>query len=586
MMPTKKRRTKKIVLIVAIVIIAAMAYILLYVNTNMFKSEQVLFKKYMGNETKQLESFYRKIGNEEYKNKLEESKYTQNKQIKVNYTENLGTSLENTKNSINKLKLVIDGQIDKKDNYEYQDVKLLHNNKEVLEAEYVKDENDIGIRFTDLYNQFTTTEMGKVKETLKVFEMSEEQSKKIPEVIDFDVNYKSKIMFTEEEKKKTTEKYGDLLVQNVSKDKFTKQVKSHVTINGKNVQANIYMMTLPKEEMNRIYVKILENMKDDEIILSKLESIDEKTKAKYVRDLEKKIDFINKNNVGMEEYKILVYENEGKTIKVEFMGNDYLISIENLITKTNAFAKMTIKKGEKEKNFIIEKENEKTKINVENKESENTTTLKIEEKSKIDNEKCDQSFFINIEDKESKIEATVEKSYQIVTDFENKMQLNDENRIKLNTLEEEQVKSLVEQIAKGVTDKCQKLSDKIKIEEIRVALEKMGLIEKQIIVSDGVSNTEKRRFNAHFELLQGNDLDYSDIKIRLDSINEYFTEVKEEETKIRIKLDKNNKEEMDSEKLSSILEKNKNKKMNFEIEYDKETGLASYIVLSETEKLQ
>ena len=43
----------------------------------------------------------------------------------INYIENYGTTLENTDNEINKLKLTIDGETDKETDYQYKDIKLL-----------------------------------------------------------------------------------------------------------------------------------------------------------------------------------------------------------------------------------------------------------------------------------------------------------------------------------------------------------------------------------------------------------------------------------------------------------------------------
>ena len=50
---------------------------------------------------------------------LEENKYTTNTEVTVNYTENVGTDLENTGNVINQLRLEVNGQTDNSKQYNY-----------------------------------------------------------------------------------------------------------------------------------------------------------------------------------------------------------------------------------------------------------------------------------------------------------------------------------------------------------------------------------------------------------------------------------------------------------------------------------
>lgn len=67
----------------------------------------------------------------EYDKLLEQNQYITQTQVKVNYTENIGRSLENTKNSNNQLKLKINGQTDRKNQYNYQDIRLLKKDEKI-----------------------------------------------------------------------------------------------------------------------------------------------------------------------------------------------------------------------------------------------------------------------------------------------------------------------------------------------------------------------------------------------------------------------------------------------------------------------
>ena len=107
MMTRKKRRTLIVVIIAVILLIIAVVCILLYINTDMFKSSQTLFLKYTGKGIENLGTITQVISNE-YDEQLETNPYTSNTQVKVNYIENLGTTAESTENSINSLQLTID----------------------------------------------------------------------------------------------------------------------------------------------------------------------------------------------------------------------------------------------------------------------------------------------------------------------------------------------------------------------------------------------------------------------------------------------------------------------------------------------
>ena len=61
----------------------------------------------------------------------------------------------NDENPINNLKLVVNGKVEKSQNYDYQDISLRNNRNEKLDGiEYLKSNNRYGIRFNgDVYKR-------------------------------------------------------------------------------------------------------------------------------------------------------------------------------------------------------------------------------------------------------------------------------------------------------------------------------------------------------------------------------------------------------------------------------------------------
>ena len=162
-MPRKKRKALIIIPIVVVMSILAILLILLYFNTDAFKSDKVLFTKYIGQNAQNIEEIYEALTNDEYNNMLKERKYNDKIQIKINYIENIGTSSENTNNSINRLKLNIDGQSDLKNGYNYKNLTLMDQNNKAMQLEYVQKDNTYGIRFTDLVKQYILVENSNLK---------------------------------------------------------------------------------------------------------------------------------------------------------------------------------------------------------------------------------------------------------------------------------------------------------------------------------------------------------------------------------------------------------------------------------------
>lgn len=128
----------------------------------------------------------------------------------------------------------------------------------------------------------------------------------------------------------------------------------------------------------------------------------------------------------------------------------------------------------------------------------------------------------------------------------------------------------------------------VKIEELKEVLKTVGLIkERQTIESIGITETEKKRFNSNFEILQGENLEYQAVLNLINAIKENFIDIEIiSNTELRLKLDRTTKNEKLTEILTAFIEENKNKKYNAKVEYDKDTGLVSNIILTMLEDKQ
>jgi hypothetical protein len=622
MMPRKKRIALAIAIPSIIVIIIIITGILLYLNTDMFKSNKTLFFKYLGKSSENIKEIEEIFESTEYEKNLQNNKYTDDINIKVNYTNNLQTTSEDNSNTINNVKLLIKGEEDKNNKYSYKDFKLEKdkniatntenqsssensnesNNKEqnIMEVEYIKNDNNYGIRFSDLFKQYLLVENNNLKDLFRKIGYSEQELENVPDSIEINDITLSDIKFTEDEIKQLSEKYSEIINKKVSKEKFEKNSKQVITINEKNITTNAYILKLTNEELNNLYVDLLESLKQDEIILNKIESIQNKInsininsseskdlKESFVEKIDLQIEKINKTNIGNQETKIIVYENSGKTIRTAIQGKDYEINFDYINTQDEKNIELIVKKDEIETyNIKLKKDKDGIKLDIYSNDETNPIKISLEQNKNESDKKCSNNINLKYENANSKLEVSAEQEINIVDNFENENTLNAQNSILLNGLEKEQLQAVLNQVSEEVQQKINSISEEVKINDIQEILEALGIINKQQnIEAGGITETEKNRFNSKFEILKGEELDNENVLKVVEAVKDNIINAQvdtNEEIKIEISSNESNQ---DIEKsLEEYIKKEKDKKYDIKIEYDEDTELVKYIIMTPAKK--
>lgn len=622
MMPRKKRIALAIAIPSIIVIIIIITGILLYLNTDMFKSNKTLFFKYLGKSSENIKEIEEIFESTEYEKNLQKNKYTDDINIKVNYTNNLQTTSEDNSNTINNVKLLIKGEEDKNNKYSYKDFKLEKdkniatntenqsssensnesNNKEqnIMEVEYIKNDNNYGIRFSDLFKQYLLVENNNLKDLFRKIGYSEQELENVPDSIEINDITLSDIKFTEDEIKQLSEKYSEIINKKVSKEKFEKNSKQVITINEKNITTNAYILKLTNEELNNLYVDLLESLKQDEIILNKIESIQNKInsinintseskdlKESFVEKIDLQIEKINKTNIGNQETKIIVYENSGKTIRTAIQGKDYEINFDYINTQDEKNIELIVKKDEIETyNIKLKKDKDGIKLDIYSNDETNPIKISLEQNKNESDKKCSNNINLKYENANSKLEVSAEQEINIVDNLENENTLNAQNSILLNGLEKEQLQAVLNQVSEEVQQKINSISEEVKINDIQEILEALGIINKQQnIEAGGITETEKNRFNSKFEILKGEELDNENVLKVVETVKDNIINAQvdtNEEIKIEISSNESNQ---DIEKsLEEYIKKEKDKKYDIKIEYDEDTELVKYIIMTPAKK--
>ena len=590
MMTRKKRITLIIVIVVLVLLIIGGIFTFLYLNTDMFKSNQTLFVKYLGKNSENIQDLQNIINKTEYDELLKTNPYNVTSEIKVNYTQNVGTTEENNNNSINQLKMTIEGQTDNNNNYDYRNIKLLKNDEQVMQNEILHTSNNYGIKFTDLFNQYVVVENENLKDLLKRIGYTDEQIEFVPNSIDFSDNIIEEIKFSNEDIESLINKYASIITQNIGETSFQRQKNQVVEINGQNYLANAYSLVLTKEQLNNVYINILENLKEDEIILNKIDEIQNKInqltlgennqdlKNEFTQKIDLTIGRIRQTNIGTEETKIIVYENNGETISTSIQTQEYQISLNCL----NGYNELVFNKNDTVTYKItIENVDNKLAINIENNKNQKKS-LSIERTYEENDKKKDENYKVLYEIDDRRLETNINKTIEIAPIMENAQVFNNDNAVVLNNLEDSMMKEIINRVQTGLNEKIETVKQQINYQDIEQMLKDFEIMQNsEILSSSGITETEKNRFNSSFELLKGEDLSGKDISASIQSVKNNLSTVEivnNNELKIGVSRNQSNEENVNV--LINFFDENQNEKYDIDVEYD-ENGLVNQLIIKE-----
>ena len=590
MMTRKKRITLIIVIVVLVLLIIGGIFTFLYLNTDMFKSNQTLFVKYLGKNSENIQDLQNIINKTEYDELLKTNPYNVTSEIKVNYTQNVGTTEENNNNSINQLKMTIEGQTDNNNNYDYRNIKLLKNDEQVMQNEILHTSNNYGIKFTDLFNQYVVVENENLKDLLKRIGYTDEQIEFVPNSIDFSDNIIEEIKFSNEDIESLINKYTSIITQNIGETSFQRQKNQVVEINGQNYLANAYSLVLTKEQLNNVYINILENLKEDEIILNKIDEIQNKInqltlgennqnlKNEFTQKIDLTIGRIRQTNIGTEETKIIVYENNGETISTSIQTQEYQINLNCL----NGYNELVFNENDTVTYKItIENVDNKLAINIENNKNQKKS-LSIERTYEENDKKKDENYKVLYEIDDKRLETNINKTIEIAPIMENAQVFNNDNAVVLNNLEDSMMKEITNRVQTGLNEKIETVKQQINYQDIEQMLKDFEIMQNsEILSSSGITETEKNRFNSSFELLKGEDLSGKDISASIQSVKNNLSTVEivnNNELKIGVSRNQSNEENVNV--LINFFDENQNEKYDIDVEYD-ENGLVNQLIIKE-----
>ena len=589
------KSSKKILIFVIIMIIvlaiAGTALVYLYLKTDFLKSDKELFQKYIMQDIENIQKITQSNIYQTYKDLKGQDLYESSTDINISYSEGGEIS-----NPFNELKINFSEQKDNE--YNYRNAEILFQDESYLEVEGIKTADLYGIRLPNEIKQYLTIKSTDNAKYLEDIGINEGILNKIIQIINNN-NLLINEIITEDEIKTLESKYFNIIKQNIENATFSSQKNVLITLNNNTIKANAYTATLQPDQIQELINQVLDNLRNDEIILNKIDEFG-LDKEKFTSKIDEYLE-----NLGIDKelptVKITVYSKSEITLRTTIEFGVEKINIEN--SNNNNIQQLNI-----QRNVLNDDEQEEQSIEIvktqENLNENYNINLNIIEGTNQKN----IEFNVQMENTNNNIQTTATMNYiEDITDIEvvvnnivstvitEKTELDETNNITLTNLDDatrDNVLNIVKTaIPERINSKTQELIDKLQIREYIDKIFKKEETTEQEQPNEEVtdpdeevmSQIEINRFNAKFEFYTGNEVTADNVKTLINIVKSHLNTVEISETgeiKLIIEKDKENLE--DTEKaLEQIEEETKYKVL---ITYKESNGLIDYITISKIEE--
>ena len=514
-----KDNSNKYMMILAIAIIVAtiigIIFYVLYDKTDFGKSKEDLFKKYI---VKNLDYFGEILDfseDKEYIRRLVNEDYNEDTKITVNsnndeYVFNIKTNKDSGANKF------------------YSDINIMCDDEAVARVEFLEKDNKYSIRLSDVVKQFVAIKDENISDFMKNMGIDNDISINKLNVVDITECFE----FSDEEKKTLLKTYYSLAFQNLKKSNYSSQGNKIITLsNGSSVTTKAYILTLNQNEKDNLEKRVLNQLSQDEIILGKLDLLDNKIKEmgfeeisikqKFLDSITEKLDSYEYTGQNDVTYKTTVYVLKGKTLRTTVEYNDKKIVLDVNGSNMNLKYNTIVEDQEIVKTYDITKSLGENGQEMSIIYSNGAEQYNIIRKAKTDG--VDISLVCNSQEKEV-LNLSINKN----TKFANEdIQIEDEDKIVvLNDYTPSEALGLIKNLNNRMNEHLNKVQEKVNSSGIKQYMEIVNnFISSMERKQQANQNTEITRFNSQFELYKGEEVKVENVlellKVGCENLKEY-----------------------------------------------------------------
>lgn len=249
---------KILIILIVVILMLGGVFAYLYFGTDLLKTNEQLFFKYLGQLVDSENGF---IDNKltEYTNKKMTGKYEDNGQFSVNI--DMTGMDEDVLATVNDFNITYSGQIDNTARKNEQEISINYSDDVNFPVKYKYANETLGLQTEYVSEKYIGIENSNLKEFAEKLGMTNTED--IPDTIDFFATDSSQaITFTDDEKEQLKNTYQPVLEGRLEGKEFTKSEDGSTTN---------YSVEIANQEIIDIVSALMETLKNDQILLPKLE---------------------------------------------------------------------------------------------------------------------------------------------------------------------------------------------------------------------------------------------------------------------------------------------------------------------------
>ncbi|NLC87531.1 MAG: hypothetical protein GX682_01945 [Clostridiaceae bacterium] len=317
-----KKKGIIIAIVVAILVIAlVLGGIFIFVSTDLFKSNETLFYKYLGKTVDSLQ-LTENTQMASISKLQKQMPYTLDGTLTFNMeSESDGQNNE----TFNGTKLEIAAKVDEANEKSYAKTQLYSKENSIFTLEYANSNNIYALKSDEIVTAFLGIENDNLRVLAQKLQLDYDKTYAIPNKITVP-NYEEMLNISPEEKQHIIDTYSTVIKENISKESFTKENDIAISKDGVTYKTTGYRLNLTEEQLKQLKIKILETLKEDSITLNfittkaKLLGLDKSYTEvnEFTKIIEEKINSVNNVNIISDGgLSVTIYVEKGNVVTTE-----------------------------------------------------------------------------------------------------------------------------------------------------------------------------------------------------------------------------------------------------------------------------
>lgn len=579
----------KIIIIILIVLIflVGIGGTILYLTTDMFKSSQVLFQKYISQDIKNIVDVFEVSKEEQNIDLLRKSDYKENTDATLKYLEK-----ENDEEEVYQINEKGISKVSEKSSY--RNISITYGDNVLMSIDLLKQNDIYGFRLANLVQQFVSIQNATVPYFISSIGLDGSFFSETLKGVDISGTFD----FSDEEIEQLTNTYMNLILTNIDKSHYSSKSNSIITLNNKeSVNTNAYTLTVTKNELDKLYKKMLNQAIQDTIILEKIDNIDAKIKEagfkeaegkslkeQYTSKLQEIINELEYQGEDTRKIVITVYEQKGTTVRTTIKTEEieFEIDLDNSngkklslkTTKTTGDEKKvklyTLGKSDSEqgRNREFLYSDEKQTLNIDLNTIQTDAGITIDANA---NYKSDEITNIDFKSK-TEIELSVNEAIPINFD--------DTNNILLNNYEGDRVLSILDNLKNRAIVSLEESQSIINTKLLNNIILKIDEnVQKQQQEEKDNEELKKEKFNNKFVLYEGEDVEQEYVQKLIKTASENMTDYQViSGSQIKIFIKEGVKNEQKANEILTAIEESRNT-FNIKLNYDEQGYVESIDII-------